>query len=160
MNLSYHHPMNAYAQASLETAAASADPHKLVLMLFDGAIEAVYAANDALLKHDYSEKGRTVSKAIAIIGELAASLNYDAGGELAASLGLLYAHMTVELLNASMENRPEGLTHVGQLLCELREGWIAIDQKQTAAVSTKTPSEATVAEPPLPHNVTVSYGKA
>jgi flagellar protein FliS len=152
MNPSYSHPMNAYARASLETAASSADPHKLILMLLDGAIESVHSANESMLHRNFSEKGRAISKAIAIIGELATSLNYEADGEIAASLGLLYAHMTVELLNAGIENNPEGLSHVGQLLSELRSGWAAIDPKQTTG-ATQGP------EPPSSQNVAVSYGK-
>ena len=151
MNLSSNYPMNAYVQVSLETAMPSADPHKLILMLFDGAIEAVHSANEYILKQNFSEKGRAISKAIAIIGELAGSLNYDAGGEIAASLGILYAHMTIELLNASVENGSEGLSHVGQLLSELRSAWTAISPKQTTVVEN--------AQPPLPQQVTVSYGK-
>jgi flagellar protein FliS len=152
MNLSSNHPMNAYVQASLQTAAPSADPHKLILMLFDGAIESVHSANEYILRQNFAEKGRAVSKAIAIIGELAGSLNYEASAEIAASLGLLYAHMTVELLNASVENNSEGLTHVGQLLSELRSGWAAIDFKQTAAAPNAP-------EPPSTQDVAVSYGK-
>ncbi|MBI3803058.1 MAG: flagellar export chaperone FliS [Nitrospirae bacterium] len=152
MNLSSNYPMNAYVQASLETAAPSADPHKLILMLFDGAIESVHSANEQILKGNFSEKGRAISKAIAIIGELAGSLNYEVGGEIAASLGLLYAHMTLELLDASAENKPEGISHVGQLLSELRSGWEAISPKQ--------PTLAEIAdEPPTPQQVAVSYGK-
>lgn len=152
MNLNSNYPMNAYVQASLGTAASSADPHKLILMLFDGAIEAVHSANEHMLNQNFSEKGKAISKAIAIIGELATSLNYEADGEIAASLGLLYAHMTVELLNAGIENNPEGLSHVGQLLSELRSGWAAIDPKQTT-VATNGP------EPPSSQNVAVSYRK-
>lgn len=152
MNLSSNYPMNAYLQSSLETAASSADPHKLILMLFDGAIEAVHSAHESLLKQNFSEKGRAISKAVTIIGELAGSLNYEAGGEIAANLGVLYAHMTVELLNASIENRPEGLNHVGQLLSELRSGWAEIGlQKTTGPVN--------AAESPSAQHAAVSYGK-
>lgn len=152
MNLSSNYPMNAYAQASLETAAPTADPHKLILMLFDGAIAAVHSADEYMLAQNFSEKGRAISKAIAIIGELACSLNYEAGGELAASLGLLYAHMTLELLNASAENKSEGLSHVGQLLSELRSGWASINLQQTAEAEN-------AAEPPVTQNAAISYGK-
>lgn len=152
MNLSPNYPMNAYVQASLQTAAPTADPHKLILMLFDGAIEAVHSANESMLDQNFSEKGRAVSKAIAIIGELASSLNYEAGGEIAASLGLLYAHMTVELLNASIDNNPESLSHVGQLLTELRSGWAAINLQQTVAAESAP-------EPHPRQTVTGSYGK-
>ncbi|MFY9270027.1 MAG: flagellar export chaperone FliS [Candidatus Manganitrophaceae bacterium] len=152
MNLRSNYPMNAYVQASLETAAPSADPHKLILMLLDGAMEAVHSANEYTLKQNFSEKGRAISKAIAIIGELAVSLDYEAGGEVAASLGLLYAHMTLELLNASAENSSEGLSHVRELLLELRGGWAAIGPYQTAVPASIHES------PPLPQ-VAASYGK-
>jgi len=152
MSFSSNYPMNAYLQTSLQTAASSADPHKLILMLFDGAMEAVHIANEHMMKRDFAEKGRAISKAIAIIGELAGSLNYESGGEIAVNLGVLYAHMTVELLNASAENNPEGLSHVRQLLSELRSGWAAIGSQQPAVA-------ATAPEPPSTPHVTMSYGK-
>lgn len=60
--------------------------------------------------------------------------------------------MTVELLNASIDNNPENLSHVGQLLTELRSGWAAINLPQTEAAESAP-------EPHPQQTVIGSYGK-
>ena len=54
----------AYSKVGVETGVAAADPHKLILMLFDGAILAVSAASTAMAQKDIAAKGQAASKAI------------------------------------------------------------------------------------------------
>ena len=150
----FNHQMNTYTQVGVETAAPTADPHKLILMLFDGAIEDVYSAKGYILQQNSSAKGEAISRALSIIGELNASLNFEAGGEVALNLDSLYRYMTGALLSASSKNQPDTLAHIGQLLSELRGAWAAI-----------APAQATIqanrgAAAPSPERVSVSYGKA
>ena len=57
----------AYAKVGVETGVNTADPHKLILMLFDGALLQVRTAGIAMEKRDIPGKGQAVSKAIEII---------------------------------------------------------------------------------------------
>ena len=73
----------AYAKVSVETGVNTADPHKLILMLFDGALLQVRTAGIAMQSKDIPGKGMAVSKAIEIIiNGLKVSLDMNAGGEL------------------------------------------------------------------------------
>ncbi|MDW8467988.1 MAG: flagellar export chaperone FliS [Burkholderiales bacterium] len=117
----------AYGRVQTETDVATADPHKLVGLLFDAALAAVYRAAERMRARDFATKGTAISRAIQIIEQgLAASLDLSAGGELAARLAELYDYMSRRLLLASARNDPEGLEEVARLLAELREAWRAI----------------------------------
>ena len=124
----------AYARIGNETAVASADPHKLILMLFDGALVAIGTAAVALESKDVPTKGNSISKAIEIIvNGLKVSLDMEAGGELPERLAALYDYMAERLLHANLHNSRPALDEVAGLLRELREAWAQIDGKAASA---------------------------
>ena len=118
---------DAYASVGVETGVSTADPHQLILMLFDGALLQVGAAAAAMESGNVPGKGAAVSKAIEIITNgLKVSLDYEAGGELAARLGALYDYMTHRLLYANLHNSQPALDEVTKLLSELKSAWAEI----------------------------------
>lgn len=117
----------AYAKVGIETGVAAASPHRLILMLYDGAIGALADARNHLAAGRIGPKGEAISKAIAIIDEgLKASVDTKRGGTIAAHLLELYDYMNRRLLMASMRNDARGLEEVASLLRELREAWAAM----------------------------------
>lgn len=128
------HGANAYAKVGIETGVIAASPHKLIVMLYDGAIVALSNAAQHLKNGDFAAKGHSISKAIAIIENgLRASLDKKAGGEIAVSLDALYEYMNSRLLQANLKNEVEGLQEVQGLLRDLKSAWEAIspDSKPT-----------------------------
>lgn len=114
----------AYAQVGIETGVHAADPVKLVLMLYDGAILALHDAERHMAAGRIADKGQAISKAIAIIdGGLRVSLDTSRGGVIALQLHELYDYMGRRLLLASLRNDPAGLAEVASLLHELRGAW-------------------------------------
>ena len=117
----------AYAKVSVETGVNTADPHKLILMLFDGALLQVRTAGIAMRNKDIPGKGTAISKAIEIIiNGLKVSLDMNAGGELAGRLAALYDYMSDRLLYANLHNSQPALDEVAGLLATLREAWAEI----------------------------------
>lgn len=137
MNPKTNPATNAYSQVGLETAVASASPHKLILMLFDGALQAVRAAMGYMEKKKPGPKGENVGRAMDVINELNASLRHDVGGEIAPNLALLYEHMNMRLLQGNLDNNREYLEEVVQILSELREAWAAIGSAEQDAKPNK-----------------------
>jgi len=122
-----HRAINAYANVGLETGVEAADQHKLVLMLYDGALFALNDARVHMNNHAIAAKGQALSKAIQIISSgLKASLDMKAGGELGVRLGALYDYMCDRLLRANLHNRVEIIDEVAKLLGELRDAWAQI----------------------------------
>lgn len=121
------HSAAAYSKVGVETHVSSADPHQLILMLFDGAILAINSAAIAMESRDIAAKVKNVSKAIEIITfGLKASLDANNGGELSERLGTLYDYMCSRLLHANAHNVTAPLVEVAGLLRDLREAWAGI----------------------------------
>jgi flagellar protein FliS len=116
--------INAYTNVGLETGVEAADPHKLVLMLYEGALLALAEAKRHMASREIAAKGQALSKAVMIIDSgLKASLDINAGGELGERLAALYDYMSERLLQANLHNRPELIDEVSRLLTELRGAW-------------------------------------
>jgi flagellar protein FliS len=140
--------VNAYAKVGIETGVTSASPHKLIVMLFDGALVSVNAAIMHMKAGNIPEKGAAISKAIMIIDSgLRAALDKKAGGEIAEGLDALYEYMGARLLQANLKNQVDILEEVQRLLGELRGAWNAIGASPavTDAAPGNTPPSPTFA---------------
>jgi flagellar secretion chaperone FliS len=131
--------VNAYAKVGIETGVLAASPHKLIVMLFDGALVSISNALMNMRAGNIGEKGKAISKAIMIIDSgLRASLDKKVGGEIAEGLDALYEYMSGRLLTANLKNDPTILEEVQRLLTELRDAWNQIGD--TPAVQSPQPS--------------------
>ena len=128
-------PTDAYRAIGLETRIDSATPYTLVLMLYEGAMSAISDAQRHMAEKNIPEKGKAISRAIEIIANgLQASLDTEAGGDLAERLDALYEYMGRRLLFANLKNDPAALKEVWSLLNELKTAWEQI-ASDPAAVS-------------------------
>lgn len=127
-------PAESYAKVGVEGSVEAADPHKLILMLFDGAIAAIAVSKNYMIDGNIPLKGSHISKAIDIITNgLRVSLDMESGGELAERLSALYEYMTHRLLWANLKNQTAPLDEVLNLLNELRGAWAEIAPNQQDA---------------------------
>lgn len=126
----YASKIAAYSNASAHGGVAAADPHKLVVMLMDGALERITTARGCMNRGDIAEKARLLNRAVSILGELRGCLDMNQGGTIANNLGELYDYMCRRILTASSENRGEVLDEVSTLLHEIRGAWLAIAPKR------------------------------
>lgn len=118
-----------YANVGLETGVVAANPHQLIVMLYEGAELAVRMAIKHLNDGDIASKSAAITKANSIILEgLAAALDPHQGGEIAAQLGALYDYMIQRLMLAHMNNQIAPLEEVLGLLRELRGAWQQIGE--------------------------------
>lgn len=138
--MSFASPSSAetYAKVGLETSVAAADPHRLILMLFDGALLAIATAGNALREGRVADKGRAISRAIDIVSSgLRASLNFSAGNELPNRLAALYDYMAARLVHANLHNDPAALQEVSHLLGEIKSAWEEIADDPAVASRNK-----------------------
>ena len=108
----------------LETEVFSADPVKLVCMLYRGAIEATAAARRHLKAGEIRERSRQIMRAIEILRELTRSLDPQYA-EISRPLGDLYVYMQRQLIEANGKQIDAPLAEVERLLSTLHEGWKA-----------------------------------
>jgi len=130
--MSHAAKLAAYSSAQAHGGVAAADPHRLIVMLLDGALERIATARGCMTRGDTAEKARLINRAVSIIGELRSSLDLNSGGPIAVNLGELYDYMCRRLLKATAENRVEMLDEVTKLLNEIRTAWVAIPNEARA----------------------------
>jgi flagellar secretion chaperone FliS len=108
----------------------TADPARLTLLLFDGAARFLRQSQDGLRGGEPGAFAYPLSRAHAIIAELAASLDYEKGGEIALNLGRLYDFMLRHLTEGLMAKSG---SHVSRVLGLLQEVRAAFEQAIRAA---------------------------
>lgn len=122
-----------WKRAYLETRILSASPLDLVTILYEHAIIEVGEARQHLADGDVAARSKSISKVIAIIGELQGSLDRDAGGEIAANLARLYHYMRARLTAANSEQTDAPLAEVSRLLESLGDAWRTINTPSSGA---------------------------
>jgi flagellar protein FliS len=116
-------PAEAARRQYVTTAVMTATPEKLVVMLYQGAIQALLRAEHAFASGRRQTAGPHLRKALAIVGELRASLDLEAGGDLAKNLFSLYGFATDRIIKANAELRAEPASEARTVLSKLKEGW-------------------------------------
>lgn len=115
-----------YSSVKVHSSVETASPHRLIQMLFEGALERIAQAKGAMAQNQIARKGELIGKAVAIVGGLQGSLNDKEGGALAANLDGLYDYIIRRLSQANYENNTEYLDECGRLLGEIKTAWDAI----------------------------------
>jgi flagellar protein FliS len=106
-----------------KTQVTTANKGKILLMLYEGAIRFTKQARIAIVEKKIAEKGKFISKATAILSELMATLDFKAGGKLAADLENLYIFMIDKLIEGNINNNVECLDNVENILQTLYVAW-------------------------------------
>jgi flagellar protein FliS len=124
-----------YAAVQVHSSISEATPHRLTAMLFDGAIARINQAKGHLQRGELARQGELISAAMAIVAELAGSLNRDVAPQLVDSLGGLYDYIQRRLLEANRCQDLAPLDEAGRLLGTVAEAWQAIDPDRPSAAA-------------------------
>ena len=117
----------AYGKLSLETDVITAEPHRLVLMLFDGALLSIQRAKNFLAAKQIADKCQAIASAIEIVDSgLRASVDPSHDPEFAGRLVSLYQYVTMRLLQANLRNDVRAMEEAAKILGDLRGAWIQI----------------------------------
>ncbi|MCA1293989.1 flagellar export chaperone FliS [Paenibacillus sp. alder61] len=113
----------------------TASPHRLTLMLYNGAIQFAGQAKAAIQQNNIVDTNTYIQKTQDIIYELISSLNMKEGGEIARNLRQLYFYMINKLIDANIKKRVDFIEEIIGLLNELREAWDQIGKGGTLGQS-------------------------
>jgi len=122
-----------------QTQVQTADRGKLLLMVYDVAINSLRESQRLMGLGDIPAKGLQMDKAIRAVGELRSSLDLARGREIAASLDRLYDFMLRRMREANLQNEGEHLEVVVRILEDLRETWSQVIRKQAAEGAAEAP---------------------
>lgn len=129
--VAYSGAARAYRNISIESSVMSANPHQLIVLLFDGIDVAMRTARLHLESSNFPEKGKAISKVIDIINQgLIAAIDDDRGGEIAQNLGSLYRYIIETLLEANLHNDMAKLDEAAGLLSDIGSAWRNIGSQQ------------------------------
>ncbi len=115
--------LNRYAAVDTGSRAEGATPHQLVRILFDELLLALDAAALALRggeRHKYLDKQ---SRAFALLHALESSLDFERGGEIAVSLGIIYREARRRMLESTTTNEAEPMERARQYIGEIADAW-------------------------------------
>ena len=129
-------PLKQYQQTQVSTSS----PEKILLMLYDGAINFSRIAQEKAANGDKSERGKYVSKAQAIVAELMNTLDHETGGVIADRLEQLYLYIINEYVQANVNNSVSSLGNTIKILSMLRDTWaeaieIVKKERETGAIA-------------------------
>jgi len=132
----------AYKRADVITA----DPKKLVIMCYEGAIYSLKLAKAKYYVQDYEAKGNAIQNALDILNELRAALDFEKGGEIAKNLDALYSFWTQHIIKADRNKDTRSLDQVAFMLEEIKsaleEAYFGHSEGQTLPLP--------LGDPPLP----------
>jgi flagellar protein FliS len=133
-----------YRDSGNAVAACDASPHRLISMLYDGILQRLAHALDALAKGDRIAKVRSLDSTLAIVDYLKAILDHQAGGDTARQLDMLYDYMQRRLVVANVSADAEAVREVMRLTTTIKSAWEAI-----APEKMRTGNSAAVLNEPL-----------
>jgi len=107
-------------RAYQKTDVVTADPKKLVIMCYDGAIFSLRQAKAKFYAKEYEAKGNAIQNALDILNELRGALDFEKGGEIARNLESLYAYWTQQIINADLKRDLRKLDPVISMLEEIK----------------------------------------
>ena len=143
--LSRNKPWESYRKVATQTAT----PGQLVLMLYDGAIKFL---EKALTGFEYDDPlmfnqtiNNNVLRAQAIIHEMNATLNMEAGGEVSSNFRRLYNYLYRRLTVANRTKQKAPVQEVISRVRELRDSWAEMLRRGAEARQTDDSSLTEVA---------------
>jgi flagellar protein FliS len=140
----------AYARVGLDTDIVAADPHRLILMLFDGAIHCIERAKFFLGQKKIAQKCEALSQACRIVDAgLRVSVDPTPDPEFAGRLVSLYQYILMRLLQGNLRNDVAALDEAARLLGDLRSAWIQIAPRAADAAAPESDEAAVTRRAPV-----------
>ena len=137
MNITTRYPLDEMMIAS---------PSRLVVMLYDEAIDALNLAAAATRSGDIETRCNAVTAAIEIVGLLYMTLDTDNGGDVAHNLGAIYAHIISRLPQVNLARDPRVAEEAISLLTPLRASWNELDVGMASQLFNDLPELVTTSD--------------
>ncbi|MGD2168272.1 MAG: flagellar export chaperone FliS [Gammaproteobacteria bacterium] len=124
-----------YQSVGTYSAVSAADKLRLVNLMMQGARDRIARARSHLQRREISAKGEQISRAIALVDGLRASLDVSEGGQIARNLEDLYTYMIRRLLSANLNDDEAALDEVANLMAEIQDGWQGVLNQSSGLLS-------------------------
>lgn len=121
------------------------EPEQLILLLYKGALSRLKLTREGIKENDVKKKGENLSKVIAIIAELNASVDSKMEDDSTHFLRGLYTAILTELPKVTLNNDLKILNRTEKYISELKDIWekdVMAKEKQSLPRIVKEPIHA------------------
>ena len=115
-----------YRTVDIESRIEGANPHQLVVIMFEEVLQALDAMAVAAQRGDYTQRIQRQSRALSILHGLEGSLDYSKGGDIAEGLAGIYREARRLVMLGSKENEPQHILRARAMLHEIASAWTQI----------------------------------
>jgi flagellar protein FliS len=120
--------LKTYQKVNRDSSLTTADPHRVIVMLFDGLLEGISIAKGAIERKDLALKSTSLSKSINILRSFQDTLDFESEPEISDNFNALYEYCIERLTEASISLDISELDHVVELLKPIIDAWKEISE--------------------------------
>ena len=124
-------PYNKYIKQYQTNNITTTTPEKLMIMLFDGAIQFLQKAKTAIEEKNFQERSANIDGARKIIRELMRTIDLENGNDVSKQLFRLYNKMAMKLIKANVSRNVSLIDEVMEDLFNIRWGFQKAIEIQT-----------------------------
>ncbi|MCQ2738866.1 MAG: flagellar export chaperone FliS [bacterium] len=128
-------PYNKYIKQYQTSNITTATPEKLMIMLFDGAIQFLQKAKIALEDNNATDRSTNIESARKIIRELMRSIDLENGNTVSKQLFRLYNKMAMKLIKANVTRDMKLIDEVLEDLMNIRWGFQKAIEIQSGVIT-------------------------
>ena len=128
-------PYNKYIKQYQTNNITTATPEKLMIMLFDGAIQFLQKAKTAIEEKNLQERSKNIESARKIIRELMRTIDLENGNDVSKSLFRFYNKMAMKLIKANVSREVSLINEVIEDLTNIRWGFQKAIEIQSGTIS-------------------------
>lgn len=120
--------MNGY-QSYQRNKYETASPHRLIVMLYDGALRFGRQAIECIKNNDIQGKSTNIAKFQDVVYELIACLNLEKGKDIASNLLSIYNYIIELSLKSSLNMNTKPLQEALSIIEEIKSSWVQIGKE-------------------------------
>ena len=128
-------PYNKYIKQYQTSNITTATPEKLMILLFDGAIQFLQKAKIAIAENNFKERSQNIDGARKIIRELMRTIDLENGNDVSKQLFKLYNRMAMNLIKANVMRNSGIVDQVIEDLTNIRWGFQKAIEIQNGTIS-------------------------
>jgi flagellar protein FliS len=113
----------------------------MVVLLYDGMLTSLHRAIRAMEAGDIELRVRELNRALAVVGQLQGTLDFENGGDVAVNLNRLYDACRQAIMGASFAQIKEPLVRIAADLQIVRDAWWEADRKPSVPANAPYSSE-------------------
>jgi flagellar protein FliS len=121
--------LKAYKQVNLHSNLLESNPHQVILMMLDGALQSISVAKGAIERKNFELKSESITKATNILDALRGSLDFECEPKVSENFDVLYSYCIETLNKVSLDLNISAIDEIVDMLKPLRDAWAEMSEE-------------------------------